>query len=295
MSVVAASQTLHRARALPMQAPDLAVRELERCMAIGLAGVEIGTHINDWNLDDECLEPFWAAAEELGAAVFVHPWDMMGQGRMPRHWLPWLVSMPAETSLAICSLAMGGVWTLLITHLFCARRQQLRRRSGVLTTASTSAPTSARPALRPHRASCSAQSTSTPWSAVQARSSSWSASWAPTGLRSGPTTLPARRVSAWTADRELTSPQPTKSGCCGYGARVLGRHGEDCKTAASLAYSEWLERTMRLSVEWKGPDTRRSSALRSISACRLTLLANSRPFRLTGGAPSGDRSRRFRR
>ncbi len=94
---------------LPMQAPELAVRELERCMAIGLDGVEIGTHINDWNLDEESLEPFWAAAEELGAAVFVHPWDMMGQGRMPRHWLPWLVSMPAETSLAICSLAMGGV------------------------------------------------------------------------------------------------------------------------------------------------------------------------------------------
>jgi len=94
---------------LPMQAPELAVRELERCMAIGLAGVEIGTHINDWNLDEDSLEPFWAAAEELGAAVFVHPWDMMGQGRMPRHWLPWLVSMPAETSLAICSLAMGGV------------------------------------------------------------------------------------------------------------------------------------------------------------------------------------------
>ncbi|MDE0881541.1 MAG: amidohydrolase family protein [Myxococcota bacterium] len=94
---------------LPMQAPELAIRELERCMKNGFDGVEIGTHINDWNLDDEALEPFWAAAEELGAAIFVHPWDMMGQGRMPRHWLPWLVSMPAETSLAICSIAMGGI------------------------------------------------------------------------------------------------------------------------------------------------------------------------------------------
>jgi aminocarboxymuconate-semialdehyde decarboxylase len=95
---------------LPMQAPALATRELERCInELGLAGVEIGTHINEWNLDEEALEPFWAAAEELGAAIFVHPWDMMGQGRMPRHWLPWLVSMPAETSLAICSLTMGGV------------------------------------------------------------------------------------------------------------------------------------------------------------------------------------------
>jgi aminocarboxymuconate-semialdehyde decarboxylase len=95
---------------VPMQAPDLAVRELERCVTeLGLSGVEIGTHINDWNLDDEALEPFWAAAEALGASIFVHPWEMMGMERMPRHWLPWLVAMPAETSLAICSLAMGGV------------------------------------------------------------------------------------------------------------------------------------------------------------------------------------------
>jgi aminocarboxymuconate-semialdehyde decarboxylase len=88
----------------------LAVNELERCVSeLGLSGVEIGTHINDWNLDDPALEPFWAAAEALGASIFVHPWDMMGMDRMPRYWLPWLVAMPAETSLAICSLLMGGV------------------------------------------------------------------------------------------------------------------------------------------------------------------------------------------
>jgi aminocarboxymuconate-semialdehyde decarboxylase len=95
---------------VPMQAPELAAKELERCVKdLGMPGVEIGTHINDWNLDDENLEPFWDTANRLGASIFVHPWDMMGRERMPRHWLPWLVSMPAETSLAICSLIMGGV------------------------------------------------------------------------------------------------------------------------------------------------------------------------------------------
>jgi len=95
---------------LPMQAPALAVQELERCMGeLGLAGVQIGTHINDWNLDEGALNPFWEAAESLGAAIFVHPWDMMGMKRMPRFWLPWLVSMPAETSLAVCSILMGGI------------------------------------------------------------------------------------------------------------------------------------------------------------------------------------------
>jgi aminocarboxymuconate-semialdehyde decarboxylase len=95
---------------LPLQAPELAVRELERCVReLGLAGVQIGSHVGDWNLDAPELFPVFAAAERLGAAVFVHPWDMMAQDRMPKYWLPWLVGMPAESSLAICSLIFGGV------------------------------------------------------------------------------------------------------------------------------------------------------------------------------------------
>ncbi|UZR92271.1 amidohydrolase family protein [Chondrinema litorale] len=99
---------------LPMQAPDLAVKELERCVSeLGLAGIEIGTHINDWNLDAPELFPIFEAAADLGAAVFVHPWDMMGKAKMPKYWLPWLVGMPAETSLAICSMIFGGVFEKL--------------------------------------------------------------------------------------------------------------------------------------------------------------------------------------
>lgn len=99
---------------VPLQAPDLAVKELERCVQeLGLAGIEIGTHVNDWNLSDEYLFPIFQAAEELGAAIFVHPWDMMGKERMPKYWLPWLVGMPAEVSLAICSMIFGGLFERL--------------------------------------------------------------------------------------------------------------------------------------------------------------------------------------
>jgi aminocarboxymuconate-semialdehyde decarboxylase len=95
---------------LPMQSPDLAVRELERCVrSLGLAGVQIGSHVGKWNLSDAALFPVFEKAAELGAAVFVHPWDMMGQERMPKYWLPWLVGMPAEGALAICSVIFGGV------------------------------------------------------------------------------------------------------------------------------------------------------------------------------------------
>jgi aminocarboxymuconate-semialdehyde decarboxylase len=95
---------------VPLQHPGLAIQELERCIAeLGLAGVEIGSHVNHWNLGDPNLFEFFAACESLGAAVFVHPWDMMGRDRMRKYWLPWLVGMPAENSLAICSMIFGGV------------------------------------------------------------------------------------------------------------------------------------------------------------------------------------------
>jgi len=95
---------------LPMQAPELAIKELTRCVKeLGFPGVEIGSHIGEWNLDAEELLPFWKAAEELGACVFVHPWDMEQKGRMKNYWLPWLVGMTSETSVAICSMIFGDV------------------------------------------------------------------------------------------------------------------------------------------------------------------------------------------
>ncbi|KNC74660.1 hypothetical protein SARC_12800 [Sphaeroforma arctica JP610] len=95
---------------VPMQAPTLAVQELKRCMTtLGLRGVEIGSHINEWNLDAPELEPFWSACEDLDAAIFVHPWDMQEDGRMAKYWFPWLIGMPCETTIAICSLIFGGV------------------------------------------------------------------------------------------------------------------------------------------------------------------------------------------
>jgi len=105
---------------IPLQDPDLAASELERCVRqLGLRGAQIGTHvdpnphsgrIDTLNLDNAALQPVWSTAEQLGASIFVHPWDMAGKERMPNYWLPWLVGMPAETSLAICSMMFGGVF-----------------------------------------------------------------------------------------------------------------------------------------------------------------------------------------
>ena len=99
---------------IPMQDPDRAIEELERCVSeLGLAGVQIGSHVNGWNLDQPELFPVFSRAAELGAAVFVHPWDMLAQERMGKYWLRWLVGMPTETALAICSMIFGGVFERL--------------------------------------------------------------------------------------------------------------------------------------------------------------------------------------
>jgi aminocarboxymuconate-semialdehyde decarboxylase len=105
---------------IPLQDPELAAGELERCVReLGFRGVEIGTHVDAnehchgpdcRNLDHPALDVVWRTAENLGAAIFVHPWDMLGKSRMQKYWLPWLVGMPAETSLAICSMMFSGVF-----------------------------------------------------------------------------------------------------------------------------------------------------------------------------------------
>jgi len=94
---------------VPMQDPELAILEMTRCMKeLGLKGIEIGTNINQENLGDEKYFPFFEAAEKLGACIFIHPWEMMGEANYMKYWLPWLVGMPAESSRAICSLIFSG-------------------------------------------------------------------------------------------------------------------------------------------------------------------------------------------
>ena len=99
---------------LPMQDSKLAVTELERCMNdLNLAGIQIGSNINGKNLSDDNFLTIFEAASDLGASIFVHPWDIMGKNQMTKYWLPWLVGMPAETSRAICSLIFGGIFEKL--------------------------------------------------------------------------------------------------------------------------------------------------------------------------------------
>jgi len=95
---------------LPMQDTKLAIQELQRCKELGFRGIQIGSNINNLNLNEEQFLPIFKACEELSMAVLVHPWEMMGAQHIKKYWLPWLVGMPAETARAIASMILGGVF-----------------------------------------------------------------------------------------------------------------------------------------------------------------------------------------
>ena len=97
--------------AVPLQDMDRAIAELEFAVGdLGLAGVEIGTHVNGVVLGDARLEPFFARAAALGAAIFIHPLRPVGMERLigPPN-LEQIVAFPGETALSLASLLTGGL------------------------------------------------------------------------------------------------------------------------------------------------------------------------------------------
>jgi aminocarboxymuconate-semialdehyde decarboxylase len=95
---------------VPLQDPDLACEELDRCLANGHRGVEIGNHVGDRDLDDEGVVQFLQHCADRNAPVFVHPWDLPSGPRLDRWMAQWLVGMPAETHLSILAMILGGVF-----------------------------------------------------------------------------------------------------------------------------------------------------------------------------------------
>jgi aminocarboxymuconate-semialdehyde decarboxylase len=98
---------------VPLQETDAACAVLDEAMADGHIGVQIGNHVGDRNLDDAGLVTFLHHCADVGAAVLIHPWDMMAQARMPKYMMSWLVGMPAETQLSILSLILSGAFEKL--------------------------------------------------------------------------------------------------------------------------------------------------------------------------------------
>jgi aminocarboxymuconate-semialdehyde decarboxylase len=96
--------------AVPLQDSDAAVRELEFLMKeLKFSGAEIASHVNGVSIGDARFEPFFAAAERLGAAIFVHALRPAGQDRIVGAFPEQAVCFPGDVALACASMITGGI------------------------------------------------------------------------------------------------------------------------------------------------------------------------------------------
>jgi aminocarboxymuconate-semialdehyde decarboxylase len=94
---------------VPLQHPELAAQVLHEAMGLGLLGAEISSDPTGQGLDDAALAPFWQAAEELGAVLFLHPMGTSVGARLNRYYLSNVIGQPLETTIALAQLVHGGV------------------------------------------------------------------------------------------------------------------------------------------------------------------------------------------
>ena len=96
---------------VPLQDPDAACAELDRCLAAGHAGVEIGNHVGDRDLDDDGHRRVPRSTAPTSARRCSCTRGTCRPG--PRHdrWMArWLSGMPAETHLSVLAMILGGVF-----------------------------------------------------------------------------------------------------------------------------------------------------------------------------------------
>jgi aminocarboxymuconate-semialdehyde decarboxylase len=95
---------------VPMQAPALAIQELERVATLpGMRGVYMATHVNGRNLDEPEFFPVYARCEALDLPIFLHPVAPAASERMSKYHLGNFLGNPYETGIAAASLIFGGV------------------------------------------------------------------------------------------------------------------------------------------------------------------------------------------
>jgi aminocarboxymuconate-semialdehyde decarboxylase len=94
---------------LPLNDPAASVKELDRAMSMGFAGVMVYASVNGVALRDQRYWPLWERANEHGAVVHIHPNFPAGVESMQDFWLMPLVGFMFDTTLAAAGLVFAGV------------------------------------------------------------------------------------------------------------------------------------------------------------------------------------------
>src|SRR6201996_4557377 len=98
---------------LTLQAPDLAVTELETAVKKqGLKGAAIGGTVNGVAFSDPKFHPVWAKAEELGVPLFIHPQGVPERNKQlaGNGWLTNAIAYPVETTIALSHMIFEGTF-----------------------------------------------------------------------------------------------------------------------------------------------------------------------------------------
>ncbi len=104
----AAPERIELLATVPLATPEVAAAELAWAMDQGMRGAIVGPGVGERLLSDPSFEPFWRAADEREAIVFLHPL-LSRDARLARPQLPNLVGVPWETTVAAVDLIFGGV------------------------------------------------------------------------------------------------------------------------------------------------------------------------------------------
>jgi len=95
---------------LPLQAPQAALKELERAIhKLGLRGIEIGSHVGKRELGDPVFWPIYAILEKEGLPMFIHPHHVAGMDRLENFYFNNLIGNPLDTTIAAAHLIFSGV------------------------------------------------------------------------------------------------------------------------------------------------------------------------------------------
>lgn len=95
---------------VPLQAPELAILEMKRCVEeLGMRGIEISSHVAGRELAEAQFRPFFAAAEAMDVLLFMHPLGFTHGQRLSEHYFNNLIGNPLESTVAVSHLIFGGV------------------------------------------------------------------------------------------------------------------------------------------------------------------------------------------
>lgn len=95
---------------VPLQNVEMAIAEMRRAVGdLNMRGIEIGSNVGGRDLSDPEFRPFFAAAEDLGILLFLHPLGFTQGQRLSDHYLNNLIGNPLESTIAVSHLIFGGV------------------------------------------------------------------------------------------------------------------------------------------------------------------------------------------